>query len=255
MARKIKQEQVIAQEEQVIILPEEPTLTRANRLSVVADGDGFKASFYRTHRHIADIRSHETGWTPNPEANKTAQREDFRLFVISIAQELDIIWQPEDMRTEDNRRCRAYPNDEFLIADVKALVSGDIQQMVAGFPVGIVSLKSIDVEDIEPMVTTAKGYDLAKMGIIDGKYEKNGNWAWANLPMVVTLEAGGQEVYVTFTAQLVSGQLKKPASIGDLGFTQTGFNVNVKQSLIEAGVLAKEEPKKSADKGEGKESK
>ena len=97
----------------------------------------------------------------------------------------------------------------------------------------------LTVDTITPVTHSAKGYDLSKMGIIGGKYERTGNWAWADLDMTLTLTKDGQEIYYTTTCQLVSGQLKKPH------ITKTAFVESLKESLKEAGLIV-EEAKESA---------
>lgn len=220
-------------------------LQRANRVAVSADvnNDGFAADFYRTHRKLTSISSFETGWVAKAGMNKSAQREDFRAFITEHAADIGIDWKPEDMRTDNNKRIAKYTTDADLSTDAIALIGDDITAFVVKCPYEI-SVQDITVDDIVPTTKSAKGTDLSTLGIENGRYAKNGNWAWATVGICVTLKANEQEIYVSLNCQLVSGQLKKPSHIGDLGYTQTAWNTLIKQELIQAGILKVEEESK-----------
>ena len=220
-------------------------MERANRIAVQTTTTGYKADFYRTHKKLATLNSEETGWEADQTMNKSAQREDFRRFAIEHASDIGILWNPQDLRTEENKRIPKYENDETLMVDAVAMLTADIYELVAKCPHGI-TLIGIDAETITPVATTAKGTDLTKLGVIDGKYERSGNWAWADVEMAITLTKDGEFLYYTTKVQLVSGQLKKPH------ITQTSFNESVKESLKEIGIW-QEEVKADTTKEEAKE--
>ena len=216
----------------------ETKMERANRIAVQTVEGGYQADFYRTHKKLATMSSWETGWEADQTMNKSALREDFRRFAIEHAGDIGIIWNPQDLRTEANKRIPKYENDDLLKADAVAMLQQDIYQLVAKCPHGI-SYISMEAEWITPVTHSAKGTDLTKLGVLDGKYERSGNWAWADVEMSVTLTKDGQEIYYFTKVQLVSGQLKKPH------ITQTSFNESIKTSLQEVG-LWEEETKESA---------
>lgn len=241
-------------------------MVRANRIAVQTTEAGYKADFYRTHKKLATMLSEESGFEADTQLNKSAQREAFRQFAISHAGDIGIEWNPTDLRTEENKRIPKYESDEVLMADAVAMLSGDVYEMVAKCPHGV-SYLNLEAEAIVPVTHSAKGTDLTKLGVIDGKYERSGNWAWAEVEMLLTLTKDGQEVYYTTKVQLVSGQLKKPH------ITQTSFNEAIKTSLQEAGLWVEEakaeesakaepaevveeaaEPKKSTKKSKSKKS-
>ena len=244
MARKnLKAQEVNAQEVQAVAVAEtvqevsteevvEMKLQRANRVTINAGEDGYRADFYRTHKKLTTILSQETGWEMNAEMNKSAQREDFRQYVISHAEVFGIEWKPQDLRTDANKRYAKYETDEMLIEDTISMLKADIESLVAKTPYEV-SLQGIEVDEIVPVTHSAKGTDLTKLGVIDGKYEKSGNWAWAELAINVTMMAN-EEIYYSTKCQLVSGQLKKPH------ITQTAFNDSIKASLIEIGQITEE---------------
>lgn len=212
-------------------------LTRANRISIQVTDTGYRADFYRTHKHIATMLSGATLWEADKEANKSAQREDFRRYAIEHASDVGVLWNPSDMRTADNTRLAKYETDEMLKGDAVAMLWSDLYDLTQGCNLGV-EFGVLTADLITPMTKTAKGYDLSKMGVIDGKYEKNHNWAWAEIEMTLTLTKEDQEIYYTTKIQLVSGQLKKPH------ITKTSFTEDIKQSLKEIG-LWQEEPKEA----------
>lgn len=208
-------------------------LTRANRIAVQTTDTGYKADFYRTHKHLATLLSEDTTWVADETANKTAQREDFRKWAIEHADVVGILWNPSDLRTEDNKRLAKYETDEALKEDTKNMLEADLTTLISKCPHGVTFL-AMEAETIVPMLTTAKGYDLSKMGVEDGKYTSTGNWAWAEIEVSLTLTKDGEFIYYITKVQLVSGQLKKPH------ITQTSFNEDIKQSLKDAGVWTEE---------------
>ena len=216
-------------------------LERANRVAIQTIGTGYKADFYRTHKKLATLFSEETGWEADESMNKSAQREDFRKYVIDHAEIYGIIWNPADMREAGNRRLAKYESDEDLKKDAVAMIVGDIEAIVSKCPYGVLWTNT-EAEAIIPMTHTAKGIDLSKLGIIDGKYERSGNWAWADVEILLTLTKGGEFIYFTTKCQLVSGQLKKPH------LTQTAFNESIKESLKEVGLWEEESKEEDTDK-------
>lgn len=221
----------------------ETKMERANRIAVQATEGGFKADFYRTHKKLASMVSRETGWEADQTMNKSALREDFRRFAIEHAGDIGILWQPQDLRSEENRRIPKYENDQMLMDDAVAMLERDIYQLVAKCPYGI-SYLSMEAETIVAVTHSAKGTDLTKLGVLDGKYERSGNWAWADVEMLVTLFKDTETIYYTTKVQLVSGQLKKPH------ITQTSFNESIKISLQEAGIWQEEAKTEDTAKAE-----
>lgn len=238
-AKKIDNKDIKTEEIKVETpMVEEIKMERANRIAVQNTATGYKADFYRTHKKLATMTSEETGWEADPSLNKSALRESFRQFAIEHAADIGIYWMPQDLRSAENKRIPKYENDQLLMDDAKDMLYGDFMELVAKCPYGVTFI-SLDAETIIPVDKSAKGTDLSKLGVIDGKYEKSGNWAWADIEVLVTLAKGCEFIYYTTKCQLVSGQLKKPH------ITQTGFNESIKESLKEAG-LWEEESKEEA---------
>lgn len=206
------------------------TMERANKVSVNVIEGGFEAKFFRTHKHIKTIASVETGFQPQTGANKTAQREAFRVYITENASLVGIDWDPQDKRSEDNKRQPKYTSDGLLQSDAVIMVWSDIEGFTTGCKIDGLELVDVVAESITPMTQTAKGTDLSKMGIIDGKYG-NGNWAWANIEVTATLKYMDTETYVTMSMQLASGQLKKPVKIGDGGYNQTSFKNEILRDI------------------------
>jgi hypothetical protein len=224
-------------------------LVRANRIAVQASGTGYKADFYRTHKKLATLISEDTSWEADESMNKSAQREDFRKFAIEHSADIGIDWNPSDMRTDENKRVAKYETEAQLLEDVRNMMEGDIRKLIteSGLDIKFMGLPAWDMTAI-PVTHSAKGTDLAKLGVIDGKYEKSGNWAWANIEAVAVIEASnGQEIYYSFTCQLVSGQLKKPH------ITKTSFGDSIKESLKEIGLITEEAKAEESAKAEAEE--
>lgn len=220
-------------------------LIRANRVAVKADGEGFVADFYRTHKAVGSIHSEDTDWVaPEDATNKTASRESFRAWAIANCAEYGIDWKPQDMRAEGNIRKAKYDSDQTLIDDAMGMLIPEMRTLVEKCKYAI-EWGGVAFEEIEPMTHTGTGRDLSTLGIADGKYEKSGNWAWANVKFTMTFKFKGEECYIIIVMQLVSGQLKKTG----IGITE--FNSRVKTEIISAGLATEAEldpPKESKPK-------
>jgi len=208
---------------------------RANRLTIKAFADGtvngdmgFVADFYKTHKKVMTIYSQDIDeeWMKHDMADKattrTQLREDFREYVITNASTWGIDWQPQDMRTDANIRKAKYTTDEELIEDAMALIDADMNEFINN--ISDVTGYSITCDGINPVKVSAKGYDLSKLGVIDGKYEKNGNWAWAEVIISYGIEIETEHAFIDCVVQLVSGQLKKPSGFNEIkGYNKTNF--------------------------------
>lgn len=232
-------------------------LVRANKLTVKVDGNGnLVADFFRTHKHITTIGVEYTYFKPNPDSTKSAIREDFRKFVAEHAADWGIDYDPTDRRTEANLRKATYKTEADVIEDAIAMVTPDIETFISKMPHGdLVTTITIGMESLTPKTQTAKGTDLALMGIENGRYASNGNMAWFDIEGLVTMKCGDTEIYQTIQMELVSGQLKK------FRMTQTQWNTETTKSMVEAG-LVEEKPKaekpakgKTPNAEESKESK
>lgn len=208
-------------------------LMRANRVAVKADGENFVADFYRTHKPVGSIHSENTDWkAPADAVNKTTVRESFRQWAIENCKDWNINWDPIDRR--ENARKAKYDSDQALIEDATDIVASEMAVLVdkCKYPI---EFEGITHEDIFPLTKTGTGRDLSSMGIIDGKYEKSGNWAWADIKFALTIKYKNEECYMIVTAKLVSGQLKK------VGMGITEFNNKVKDEIIGAGLATEDE--------------
>lgn len=219
-------------------------LVRANKVTVKADANGrYVADFYRTHKQLTTVLQDDTDWEVPQDATKTGERESFRQYVIKNAEKFGIDWNPKDMRSKSNIRRPRYENDDQLISDAIAMVEPDIKEIIEKCRYDI-EYGGIEVDDISPMEKTSKGVPLSGLGVIDGKYEKSGNWAWANINMNATIKFKDSEVYYSFITQLVSGQLKKPK------LTITAFTENIRDEIVNAGLATVDEldpPKETTD--------
>ena len=225
-------------------------LTRANKVTVNATTEGYKADYNRTHKHIRTVTNDEVDGLEIPDdVTKSGARELFRAYVIEHASDFGVDWNPADMRTAGNIRKSSYMTDDELSEDAMGMVLPMARQLVDNCKYGL-EWGGISLDFITPMKQTPKGTDLSTMGIIDGKYEKSGKWAWATIGFVITMKFKGEEIYLPIEMQLVSGQLKKPK----VGIT--AFNEAMKREIVDAKLATEEEldpPKEKKSKATPKE--
>jgi Sec-independent protein translocase protein TatA len=165
--------------------------------------------------------------------NKTAEREAFRMWVCENAGTFDIEWDPADRRSTTNTLPAKYTSDALLADSARLLIGPDVDEWMGklqeAYPTLQITLTALqaDTEEIVP-VTNYKGRGVtARYG--------NGNWAYAEVPVTATVGVvkgdTTTEGYVTMDCTLVSGQLKKPSHIGDLGYTMTGFKTELTKDI------------------------
>lgn len=225
-------------------------MTRANKVTVKASGDNLVATFKCTHKVIAEINSAHTDWIPDAEDTKVGQRESYRKWIIKNANAYDIDYNPKDMRPAEHVRKAQYTNDEELSNDVICANIDDIKVLVDGCKYPI-EFNGFTVVGILPKKTTGRGTDLKTLGIKDGKYQ-NGNWAWADINSTVSAKYKGGDIFIDFSVELISGQLRKPH------FNKTQFTAMVEEAIIDAGLATKDElnpPKVQKDKKGNKQDK
>lgn len=229
-------------------------LMRANRVAVKSENGEFVAVFHKTHTVVGMIhQSNAEDFKVDENTNKALAREMFRQYAIDHAKDFNIEYDPQDRRQGFVPKAQ-YDTDEALTKDALdmalPIMQGFADKMAEKYPV---EWKGIDTEEttITPMTETGSGKNLIALGIEDGKY-KSGNWAWANIGMSMTIGYEKQEVYVPFTMQLVSGQLKK------CDMTITKFTEAVKAEIIAAGLATAEKldpPKEKKSKAKKSEEK
>lgn len=211
------------------------TIERANKVTVNITEQGFEAKFFKTHKHVATIQSTDTAFPMNPQINKSAQRELFRLWVCENASEYGVNWRPEDMRADVNKMPNKYDTDELLMTTSVNLIKGDILEW-AEKKTDLIQVIDIQADHIIP-VTDHKGK------LVSSKYG-NGNWAYAQVQIIVTVRRAqdGEEYYVVLATSLVSGQLKKPSNIGDGGYNMTGLLTELAKDIPELTAKKEEIP-------------
>lgn len=203
---------------------------RANRVVVNANGDSWVAEFYKTHFLIGTIDSSSTNWTPNSNQTVTGQREDFRQWAITNCEIAGATWIPDDLRQDWNIRVAQYSNDELVFEDINKMIEDLVMPNLVSIlaKTGCKYLRA-DFEDIVPTTKNSKGNEIKYVS--DGKYDKNGNWAWCTIPTTLVLDHEGSEIYVTRNFEIVSGCLKK------MKITKPEFEQEIRSQIAVAEVV------------------
>lgn len=174
-------------------------MTRANRIAIATTDNGYKATFYRTHKVVAEILSQDTEWTPADDANKTQAREDFRSYCTKNAGLWDVEWDDGKAQQAWDRKYQSYATNEQVGEDAVTLLTPMIDRLTdkCKYQVSLAEIQmlSVDAED------TNFSY------IEDGRYASNGNWAWADITMQIVLTEG---IEIEYHMALKSGQICKP---------------------------------------------
>lgn len=174
-------------------------MTRANRIAVVAVENGLVAKFFRTHAEVRTIYSWETGWKPDEKANSTANRESFRQWACDNAELYDVQWDATKAKQAWDRKHQKYETDEQVAEDATTL----LEMALTGVANKMGYSWTITYDGIWAKKNTPDY-------VIDGKYEKNGCWAWADIAMTVKFIKDDCGTEIPMDMEMVSGQIKKP---------------------------------------------
>jgi hypothetical protein len=174
-------------------------MERANRISVQATDNGYKATFYRTHKVVAEILSQDTEWVPAEDANKTQAREAYRTYCTEHASLWDVEWDAGKAQQAWDRKYQSYATDEQISEDAITLLTPMVDRLVdkCKYRISLAEIQMLSVDAVD----TNLSY------IEDGRYASNGNWAWADIAMQIVLEEG---VEIEYHMALKSGQICKP---------------------------------------------
>lgn len=226
-------------------------LVRANRIAVQSKGDIIVATFWRTHVRVATMTSDTTGWVPEEGANKAAQVEDFRRFAIRYAADIGVEYDPDKHMVVNVKP--TYETEEDVWHDFDVLNLEAVKTLIENSKYGM-EFKGIQHDSLVPMTETPKGTNLADLGVEDGRYVKSGKMAWFAIRAYADMvhKDTGTEISVFLGASLVSGQMKKISSIGNLtnaNMVQKNMDEAIMVELTMAGVeIPSKEDTKAAKK-------
>ena len=176
-------------------------MERANRLTITQMDGTFVGTFYRTHRRLMQIASVETGWKADEGANATANRESFRNYLQEHASGFGLTWNPAKQAQAWERKHQKYYTDEQVWEDATTMLNAEMPRILKAIDkdatIGKITLDGIWASDEDRPYCTK------------GRYDKDGAWAWAECKLAIGLTVGDEQIEITQTMQIVSGQLKK----------------------------------------------
>lgn len=228
----------------------ENNMVRSNKVTAYWEGDGVAAGvFYKTHSKLKTVRSNDpevvaAGFVMpegTEEAPVTAQQklEAFKNFICANAAAFGITYDPVDRRDDTYKFPSHY--DENNIMEYAAKMLGVALEKVLG---------SVQTNVVDRNVKNGLLPEGAQVqyGVGEGQLdvtEKYGNGyiKYATVKFPVAIAVNDKQVQTEVTVELVSGQIKKPRTIGDTVMTMAG----VKEMLIAAEVLPKVEKKAKAE--------
>ena len=212
----------------------EQTMNRANKVTAYWEGDGIAVGvFYKTHTKLATVRS-----------NDQSVLSAFKNFICANAAVFGIQYDPVDRR-DDTYKFPSHYDEVNVLEFSKKMLTVAIEKV----------LGSIQTNVVDRMVKAGNlpGGSMVQYGVGDGNVaitEKYGNGyiKYATITYPVAIAVDDKQTETSVTVDLVSGQIKKPRTIGDTVMTMSG----VKDLLVAADVLPKVEKKsKKGDTAEG----
>lgn len=221
-------------------------LIRANKVTAYWEGDGVAVGvFYKTHSKLASVRSTDesvinAGFVMpegTDEAPVTAAQklEAFKNFICANAAVFGIAYDPVDRRDDTYKFPNRYDENNIMEYAAKMLTTA-MEKVLA-------SVQSNVVDRMVKSGLLPEGSEV-QYGIGDGVLsvtEKYGNGyiKYATVTYPVAIAVNGVQYDTTVVVDLVSGQIKKPRTIGDTVMTMSG----VKEMLVANGILPKAEKK------------
>lgn len=176
-------------------------MRRANRVVVKTNEAGvFDAVFYKTHEVVGTLAQGD--WKPSKDAKtKTAQREEYRMWAISHAEDADVDWKPDYQAQSWDRKYWKYETDEQVAEDASTLMSYTIRKICEGCGLPV-KVTSIELDSIVPMESPLSYVE-------HGKYTKSQNWAVATVNLEVQMTVDGADIDIIYPIEMRSGQLTK----------------------------------------------
>lgn len=177
-------------------------MKRANRVSVQTIENGYRATFYRTHKTIGQIDSMDTAWQANADANSTTNRESFRAWVCEHSAEWDIEWDSGKATQAWDRKYNTYMTDEQVSEDTITLITPALDRLAEK------CRYDMTIDSMEVTGITAKDSSLSY--VEDGRYTKSGAWCTADIEITIGCHVAGQEMEMLYHMEMKSGQICKP---------------------------------------------
>ena len=213
-------------------------MTRANKVTVIIEEDGsLVARFMRTHKHIGNVSSHDGFVTPEGITSKNTIRELFRLWAIQNADQFEIEWSPDKQVVSTYAMPNKYTSDELLLESACKIVRPEIDEWVANINKGLLEDYGFGGQLI---LDTIQGNFIDEVSEYNGRTVSpkygNGNWAYANVGIEYCFitESGVGNAVITVDCKLVSGQLKKPSTIGDKSYNMSNLKIEIMEQMQEA---------------------
>lgn len=224
-------------------------LKRANKITAYWEGDGVAVGvFYKTHDKIATVKSTDDAvigagfempaGTEEAPVTAVQKLEAFKTFLATNATVFGVQYDPVDRRADAFKFPSSYDNETFAEFSKKMLAMA-IENV----------LESVQNNIIAKMVKNgllAEGsvvqYGIGEANINITEAYANGKLKYATAEYPVAIAVNGVQTDMIASVELVSGQLKKPRSLGETVMTMTG----IKNLLTEKGILPKVEPKAKA---------
>lgn len=228
-------------------------MIRANKVTAYWEGDGVAAGvFYKTHSKIATVRSNDeaviaAGFVMpegTDEAPITAAQklETFKNFICANAAVFGIAYDPVDRR-DDTYKFPSHYDENNIMEYAQKMLCVAVEKV----------LGSVQTNVVDRMVKaghlpegSAVQYGVGD-GVVDVTEKYNSGYIkYATVTYPVAIAVGENQTTTQVVVELVSGQIKKPRTIGDTVMTMSG----VKELLIGAGVLPKIEKKSKSEDAE-----
>lgn len=202
-------------------------MMRANRVTVQAIENGYRATFYRTHKTIRQIDSMDTAWQTDADANATTNRESYRAWVCEHSTEWDIEWDSNKATQAWDRKYNRYDTDEQVAEDTITLLTDTIDRLADKCKY------DMSIDSIEVTAVTSKESTLTY--VEDGRYTKSGAWCMADIEVTITSSILGQQMDMLYKMEMKSGQICKPK------MTIADWNEMVGKEMELNGITIKQE--------------
>ncbi len=177
-------------------------MERANRITIMTNGNGYEGRFYRTHKLLATIHSNNTNWQANADANSTTNKEMYRIYLIEHSAEYGIVYNPNQQTQTWNRKYNSYMTNEQVAEDAIELIGKALDRLAekSRYDMTIDSIEMTDIRAKESTLTYVE----------DGKYVKSGAWCVADIEMTISATVNGHGIEMVYNMEMKSGQICKP---------------------------------------------
>lgn len=188
---------------------------RANKVTVKTVDNKMVATFWRTHKKVAEVVASNIGFEANEEANATANREAYRIYAIEHTElNTEIVYDPTDHRADSNKFPSHWTDEQQVQEWAYKMIDKDLTGWLS---------------KIDPTLNIE---EIALIGLVDEeRYTSKDAIKNATIECDAHIFNETSQTSVLITLYIKSGQMTKPKLVGDDKWNMTNLKAQVLEDI------------------------